>query len=122
MQYRKIDSNDDYVFGQNSNGFYSGTDAVGQAIYTALKLLQGEWWEDTSIGFPLFQSVIGQPGSQEHQHAVDMFVQETVMNVQGVQEITSFTSSYANRTYTIENMIVLSQFGELTVKGVTFTP
>ncbi|WP_206922991.1 hypothetical protein [Alicyclobacillus suci] len=120
MKYRKLSNTGDYVFGNNANDFYTDTTAVGQAIYTSLRLLQGEWWEDTSIGLPLFQSILGQPGTSEHIHAVDMLVQEQVMNVQGVNEIKSFSSSYQNRTYTIDTMTVSTQFGDVTVEGVTF--
>lgn len=121
MRYRKLD-NGDYTFGNNENDFYTDTDAFGQAIYTSLHLLNGEWWEDTSRGLPLFESILGQSGDPEHIHAVDMLVQEAVMNVQGAQQITSFSSSYANRTYTIDEMTVSSRFGDVTVKGVTFSP
>lgn len=120
MRYRKLDANGDYSFGQNVNDFYSGTTAVGQAIYTSLKLLAGEWWEDISIGLPLFQSILGQPGSPDHIHAVDMLIQEAILGVQGVQQITSFSSSYANRQYTIDSCSVQSQFGDVILKEVIF--
>lgn len=122
MKYRKLDPSGDMVFGMNANGFYTDTDAVGQAIYTSLKLLLGEWWEDTSIGLPLFQSILDIPGTPDHLHAVDMLVQENVLSVQGVQQIQSFSSSFANRIYTIDEMTVQSQFGDISVQGVTFSP
>ncbi|GLG01591.1 hypothetical protein Alches_16310 [Alicyclobacillus hesperidum subsp. aegles] len=123
MIYRKLSPTGDYTFGQQ-NEFYSGTDAVAQAIYTNLKLLQGEWWEDTSAGFPLFQSVLDQPGSPEHIRGVDMLVQETILNVPNVQAISNFSSAYDNTTrrYTIETCTVETTFGDVTVEGVTFGP
>ncbi|MCL6442078.1 MAG: hypothetical protein K6T83_01205 [Alicyclobacillus sp.] len=123
MRYRKLSPSGDYTFGLQ-NGFYTDTEAVAQAIYTSLKLLQGEWWEDTSQGLPLFQSILGQPGTPDHIHAVDMLVQEQILNVPGVQEITSFSSDYDSRTrtYTITNCTVQTQYGETVLKGVTFGP
>lgn len=108
------------VFGGNQNDFYTGKDAVGQAIYTSLKLCAGEWWEDQSVGLPLFQSILGQSGSPDHIKAVDMLVQEQILNVQGVTQIASFQSSYANRTYTVTNCTVQTQYGDVVVEEVTF--
>lgn len=124
MLYRKIDSNGDYVFGQNMDGFYSGAKACGQAIYTSLKLLQGEWWEDQQDGLPLFQHILGQSGTLEHIRGADMLIQERILGVEGVTAISSFESSYdsAKRTYTITNATVQTQFGDVILKGVTFTP
>ncbi len=107
------------VFGSNADDFYSGTIAVGQAIYTSLKLLQSEWWEDTSAGFPLFQSILGVPGTPEHQNAVDMLVQENILSVANVQSISQFSSTYSNRKYTF-NATVQSVFGDVVLKEVTF--
>lgn len=109
------------IFGGNTNDFYTGQDAVGQAIYTSLKLLQGEWWLDQSIGLPLFQHIVGQSGTPEHIRGADMLVQEVILGVQGVTSITSFSSSYSNRTYQIDNAVVQTQYGAVEIKGVTFS-
>lgn len=119
MIYRKLDPLDDFSFGQNANDFYAGTQAVAQAIYTSLRLLQGEFWEDISQGLPLFQHILGQSGTPEHLHAADALVQEQILNVQGVTEITSFSSSYVNRSYTV-SYTVQSQYGTVVAKEVTF--
>lgn len=97
------------------NDFYSGTQAVAQAIITSLSLYQQEWWEDQTLGVPLFQSILGQSGTPDHIHAIDMLVQEAILGVQGVQQITSFTSSYANRTYTVNTCNVQTVYGPLDV-------
>ncbi|SFU71288.1 hypothetical protein [Alicyclobacillus macrosporangiidus] len=120
MIYRKLSPTGDYTFGGNANDFYSGTTAVAQAIYTSLRLLQGEWWEDTSRGLPLFQSILGQPGTPEHVRAIDMLVQETILKVQDVVQIKSFQSSYANREYAIQSCIVQTKYGDVVLEGVTF--
>jgi hypothetical protein len=117
--YRKLDENGDMVFGFNSADFYSGVDAVGQAVYTGLRLLQGEWWEDTSAGFPLLQSVIGQPGSVNHQNAVDMLVQEQILSTQGVQSINNYSSVYVHRQY-VFNADIQTIYGAVGLEEVTF--
>lgn len=119
MRYRKIDSSGDMVFG-SSNDFYEGTTAVTQAIYTNLKLLYGEWWEDQDQGLPLFEQILGQTGSPESVQAVDLLIQSQINQTQGVIGLSDFTSSYdsINRTYTA-NCTVQTQYGDATI-NVTF--
>lgn len=121
MRYRKLSPTGDYTFGFNADDFYTGTEAVAQAIYTALKLKQGEWWEDTQRGLPLFQQILAQAGTPEHQHAVDMLVQETILKVPGVQAIAAFQSYYADRQYTF-NATIQSVYGDVVLKEVQFSP
>ena len=55
MRYRRLTATGDYVFGQGSLDYLSDADAAAQAVKTKLKLLLGEWWENTGDGLPLFQ-------------------------------------------------------------------
>lgn len=117
MKYRAIDQNGDYVM-KNMQSFLTDADAVTQAIKTNLLLLQGEWWEDTSNGLPLFQNILGQPGTPDKINAVDLIIKERILATQGVSEIIDFQSSYQNRTYTIEKCSVNTIYGTATVSGV----
>lgn len=119
LRYRKLTDTGDYSFGNNADDFYTDTDAVGQAVYTSLNLLQGEWWEDTSAGLPLFQHIAGTDGTPDQLRGIDMLIQEAILNVQYVNGISNFTSSYSNRKYTM-SCTVQSQFGEIPVEEVTF--
>ena len=65
ITYRKLDQNGDPIWGNGQGSFVSDIDAVAQAIYTRLRLLFGEWWENLSIGTPLFQSMLGQSASDQ---------------------------------------------------------
>lgn len=113
MKYRKLTSSGDYTFGQQ-NEFYEGTDAVSQAIDTSMKLLLGEWWEDTSQGLPLFEQILGNSGSPDNIHAVDLIVQDRINQVLGVISISNYTSSYNNRKYSA-TCSVQTQYGDATV-------
>lgn len=114
MKYRKLDSTGDYTLGLGTQNFLTDADAVAQAIKTNLLLLQGEWWEDTSIGLPLFQNILGQSGSLDSQKSVDLLVRTKILNTSGVIDILSYTSSYENRKYTI-SCTVNTQFGAVMV-------
>ncbi|WP_199242630.1 hypothetical protein [Desulfosporosinus fructosivorans] len=101
--------------------FLADEDAVAQAIKTSLLLLRGEWWEDTGDGLPLFQNILGQSGTQEHLTSTDLLIKDRILSTQGVSQIQSFQSSYANRRYNVENCTVLTNTGQtVTVTGVTF--
>lgn len=109
MIYRLEDGNGDYILGAGESGFISGSEAVSQAIVTSLKLLLGEWWEDVDNGLPLWQSILGQPGSEVNKASVDNIIRSRILetNLNGtalVASIDNYTSSYDNitRSYKFE--------------------
>lgn len=113
MRYRKLDVNGDYTFGQ-TNEFYEGTNAVAQAVFTSLKLLYGEWWEDTSQGLPLFEQILGKSGIPEDTQSADLLIQACINQVPGVNSISNYTSTYNNRTYSA-SCTVQTIYGDATV-------
>ncbi len=117
MKYRKL-NNGDYTFGGNANDFISGTLAVSQVIKTNLLLLYGEWWEAIDQGLPLFQNILGQPGSPENVQAIDLLVQANISNAPGVISIKEFKSTYIERRYAL-TCVVETQYGDAETE-VTF--
>ena len=110
--------NGDYSFGNNAQSFLSGEMAVAQAVKTRLLLLEGEWWEDQSNGLPLFQSILGQPGTPEKLKSIDLILQERIATTPGVISIKDFTGTYENRQYTV-NCTVETEFGDAVI-DITF--
>ena len=80
MIYRLEDKEGDYTLGRGDSGWLSGSAAVAQAIVTNLKLLLGEWWEDVNNGLPLWQSILGQPGSEINKLSIDNIIRERILN------------------------------------------
>ncbi len=119
MIYRKLSPTGDYALGNGADNFYTGATAVSQAIFTTLKLFQGEWWEDVNAGFPLLQNVIGISGTAQHLHGADMLVQESILSVQGVQSVENFSSTFIDRKYTF-NADVNTIYGTIGLKEVVF--
>ena len=108
--------NNDPVEGPNGPVFLTDIDAVAQIIYTTLRLLLGEWWENLTIGFPLFQSLIGSSGSPTNQAGVMMIIQQTILGCPYVQKIVYFT--FYNNTATAASTFsatVQTQFGTIIV-------
>ena len=97
MIYRRLDANGDYTFGQNRQALLSKEEAAAQAVYTRLKLLLEEWWEDTSDGLPLFQSILGARTNKGKQ-AIDLILQTRIRNTLDVTDIFDFSSTFDNET------------------------
>ncbi len=119
MQYRALSPTGDYVVGASIGAFLTGADAVAQAVKTHLLLLSGEWWEDTSSGTTLFGGLVGLPGTPANLRAMDLIVRERILDTQGVASIKSFSSSYANRQYSV-TATVLTTAGETAMVQVSF--
>lgn len=114
MRYRILDSNDDYQFGKGQQNMTYGTYAVAQAIKTRIKLLKGEWWENTDEGLPLFQKILGQSGTNENLAIADSLIKERIVDTPDVLSITRFNSNYENRSYSF-NCSVSTKYGEIEI-------
>ena len=102
MIYRKLDENGDYSFGNNSFDFVSDDEAIAQAIKTKLYLFYGEWWEDISLGLPMFQSILGQVSNSNLKQTVILLSAEQISLVKGVSSVDSINVSISARKLDLE--------------------
>lgn len=93
MRYRALDEDGDMTFGGNNKNFLKDIKAVIQAIKTRIKLLKGEWWENTEEGFPLFQDILGNYDELKIKNRIVERIQQT----QGVLSVTNIDIEYKNR-------------------------
>jgi hypothetical protein len=115
VQQNSMPDNDP-IEGPNGPVFLADLDAVAQIIYTTLRLLFGEWWENLNLGFPLFQDLIGQSGAPPNQAGVMLVIQQTILSCPYVQQIVDF--SFSNNTATQASIFtakVQTAFGTLIV-------
>lgn len=120
ISVRKLDSNHDPVYGNGQADFLTDIDAVAQMIQTNLLLFQGEWWEDLSQGFPLFQQVLGTPNAVRNPSLIALLIQQQILAVDFVTQVLNAKTAYdpiARRFSYSSN--VATQFGTI---SVTFTP
>jgi hypothetical protein len=112
--YRRLDSNGDYTFGQSKQNFLSDINAVAQAILTRLRLLKGEWWEDTTEGLPLFQQILGTRGTNKK--VVDSLIRSRILDTTGVSGIETYESTFdgETRAYTF-TATVNTDYGSTTI-------
>jgi hypothetical protein len=95
MRYRKLDANGDYVFGGSANDFLvNSPEAVAQAVLTRLRLIQGEWFLDTTAGMPWPTQVIGKYTTG----TADAAIRACILGTTGVTEITAYSSSIDSTT------------------------
>ena len=97
MKYRKLDENGDYVFGNNSYDYIEKDEAIAQAIKTKLYLFYGEWWEDISLGLPMFQSILGQVSNNNLRQTVILLCAEQINLVEGVISVDSISVDISAR-------------------------
>lgn len=98
MRYRALDENGDMTFGGNNKNFLKDIKAVIQAIKTRIKLLKGEWWENTDEGFPLFQDILGTYDELKIKNRIVERIQQT----QGVLSVTDIDIEKTNRKFTFK--------------------
>jgi hypothetical protein len=112
-----LDANGDYVFGNSEQDFLVDSPAcVAQAISTALQLLQGEWFLDTTAGVPWLTEVIGLGTGATY----DTVIKNAILGVQGVQDIASYTSVLDGTTLVV-SAVVDSVYGQASVNNLTLS-
>lgn len=124
MIYRKLTDTGDYTFGKGAGNFLSNSPAtVGQAIQTALQLMQGEWFIDTSAGVPFDTRILGTGTKAMY----DIAIQSAILAVQGVVGIVKYLSSIdaATRNVTIActvDTIYGAAFVSVNLKPFEYSP
>jgi hypothetical protein len=89
VRYRKLDINGDMTFGHGGLDFYKNEPVgVGQAVYTRLKLMQGEWFLDKTVGMPYSTQVFVEGG----RFTADRAAQRTILETQGVTDLAGYNS------------------------------
>lgn len=118
MRYRLLDANGDYTFGQMGSNFaVNSPAAVGQAILTSLKLIQGEWFLDSTAGVPYNKQILGKNTTSTY----DYVIQTAILGVQGVQGIATYSSSLDSTTRALSVVCTVDTvYGQTTVSA-TFT-
>lgn len=92
--YLLLDSDYDPVF--DTGAQLTGSAAVAQAILTNLRLFLGEWWENLNIGLPVFQVMLGQPGSQRTLNAAELAIRQQIEATPYVVQTQSVVVGYVN--------------------------
>ena len=98
IAYLQLDSNNDPSFADGTS--LTNGEAVRQMIYTRLQLFMGEWWENLNIGLPVFQSMLGQLGSQRVQNAIQSAIIQNIQETPYVTSVGDVRVLFENGTFT----------------------
>lgn len=94
----------------------SGADSVLQNIRIKLKLWRGEWFMDTEAGTPYLEDVLGKRISLAGALAS---IRASVLEVDGVQTITSFNYTFNRKTRKLDyEFEVQTPYGNLNLLNV----
>lgn len=99
------------MFGNNESDFLiNSPETVAQAVKTYLLLFLGEWYLNVNDGTPWFQGVIGFHSQEE----ADQTLIQTILGIQGVQNVTNWKSSVdpTTRKYTSVSANLQTIYGQ----------
>lgn len=112
IQYLQLDPSYDPVFDPTAN--LTNAYAVNQAILTRLRLFLGEWWENVTIGLPVFQAILGQLGSKQGLAAMTLAVQQNIEGAPFVTSVVDVSVTFAHGRLSIVAS-AYTQFGPVAV-------
>jgi hypothetical protein len=111
MRYRRETATGDYVFGQGEADFFVNEPAaVAQAVKTRLRLFQGEYFPDTTVGMPWQTRVLGYSKPETY----DAAVRQTISATEGFANFVTYSSSLdkVSRLLTVDSKINTSFSGQ----------
>lgn len=126
MIYRRLDSDWDYTFGNGVGCYLSDLEAVAQAVKSRLLLFLEEWWMDKTDGLPMWQFILGVPGSGNMKDVIDRLIVDRMLattwnNVSLVPSVESISSEYDPNTRSYEFTARINTcFGSVTISSVPF--
>jgi hypothetical protein len=112
MRYRRETATGDYVFGQGDADFFVDEPrAVAQAIKTRLRLFQGEYFVDTTVGMPWQTRVLGYNKSDTY----DAAIRKTISDTEGFAKFISYSSSLdkVTRLLTVNSKVSTNFSGQV---------
>ncbi|PHM22353.1 hypothetical protein [Xenorhabdus innexi] len=86
MRVRRLDNHHDWTFGNGRSDYATKSDAIAQSVKTRLLSLFNDWFLDPEHGVSWFDYLRKNPNLM----TMEAELKETVLNTQGVQEITHF--------------------------------
>ena len=115
IAYLMLDQDNDPVFANGTS--LTNAAVVSQAVLTRLRLFMGEWWEDLSLGLPVFQAMLGQLGSQRGIAAMQLAIQQNIIGTPYVTGVTNVAVNFSAAGQLSFTATVQTAFGPVTVNG-----
>ena len=94
-----LDANHDLLVSGIDLALVDGAEQVRQQLLIKLKLWRGEWFLDTEFGTPYLQQILGK---QLTMSGAIVALRKSILEVQGVRQILSFSYKFNNSTRKLE--------------------
>ena len=85
MKVRRLDTNNDWTFGNGQANYLKDNDAVLQNVATRLKSFKNDWFLDSDAHIDWFNIL----GSKENKQTILNEVERVVLQTEGVMKINS---------------------------------
>ena len=87
MILRPVDASGDMCPVASSRDLLSGSEAVALLVKYRLSLLQGEWWENPALGFPVLEDLRSSRLTEEEAKMLSSVITAYIRNTPGVQSV-----------------------------------
>lgn len=111
----KLTSLGDLDLSTYSMEFALNADYITQKLSVVLRTFLGEWFLDTSAGIPYFEDILKKNFDPTR---VETVIKSAILDVPGVDQITSFDMSLINPRELVVSFVVTTDFGELEIEEV----
>lgn len=110
MLFRPTDENGDMRPITRRSQLLFGANAVSAAIRSRLNLQQGEWWEDTTVGSPIVNSIISGRKTANSAPAIAHLITAYIVGTRNVAGIQNVKVSYlpATRSMAYSCLVIAS--------------
>lgn len=115
LSYLALDGDNDPVF--DNTATLHGAQAVAQAVLTNLRLFYGEWWENLSLGLPVFQQMLGQLGDTRTLETAKRLIQQTIESTPYVVAVTNILVEFKDGQLSF-SADINTAFGPTTVSSL----
>ena len=106
----KLDENNDIVSENNNLAFVDGLDEIDQLAKIKLTTFLGEWFLDTGLGVPYFQTIMAKATNPA---IIDNIFLDKIASLPGVINVNSFSTSLDKVTRELS-----VQFEAVTTEGI----
>lgn len=95
----KLDDNHDIEVTSNDFTLIDSSESIRQRLLIRLMTFQGEWFLDTDLGVPYYQTIFTKGITKD---VVDSVIKRQIENCPGIESILKFSSSFSlsTREYT----------------------
>ena len=97
---RPVDASGDILPVLSSSALLSGPEAAALLVQDRLSLLQGEWWENPSVGFPILERMREGRITETDAASLVSMISAYIRETPGVLDVSNESFSVSGRQFT----------------------